>query len=179
MPPLLADFSHARACKPFCEKYLTLPILVVKCEVETIYILGVEKLIYGISHITFIVKDLDKATKFFNEIFEAKEIYSSEDKKFSISKEKFFLINDLWIAVMEGEEMEKSYNHIAFKIDESDYEMYLKRIENLGLEIKAGRKRVIGEGNSIYFYDYDNHLFELHTGTLETRLLRYQKEPTD
>ena len=24
-PPLLADFSHARACKPFCEKYLTLP----------------------------------------------------------------------------------------------------------------------------------------------------------
>ena len=137
------------------------------------------KLIYGISHITFIVKDLDKAKKFFKEIFEAKEIYSSEDKKFSISKEKFFLINDLWIAVMEGEEMEKSYNHIAFKIDESDYEMYLKRIENLGLEIKAGRKRVIGEGNSIYFYDYDNHLFELHTGTLETRLLRYQKEPTD
>ena len=27
MPPLLADFSHARACKPFCEKYLTLPAL--------------------------------------------------------------------------------------------------------------------------------------------------------
>jgi catechol 2,3-dioxygenase-like lactoylglutathione lyase family enzyme len=132
-------------------------------------------LIYGISHITFIVKDLGKATKFFKEIFEAKEIYSSEDKTFSISKEKFFLINDLWIAVMEGEKIEKSYNHIAFKIDESDYEMYLKRIENLGLEIKVGRERVIGEGNSIYFYDYDNHLFELHTGTLETRLHHYQK----
>ena len=25
MPPLLADFSHARACKPKCEKLLTLP----------------------------------------------------------------------------------------------------------------------------------------------------------
>ena len=24
-PPLLADFTHARACKLFCEKYLTLP----------------------------------------------------------------------------------------------------------------------------------------------------------
>lgn len=132
-------------------------------------------MIYGISHITFIVKDLGKATKFFKEIFEAKEIYSSEDKTFSISKEKFFLINDLWIAVMEGEKIEKSYNHIAFKIDESDYGMYLKRIENLGLEIKVGRERVIGEGNSIYFYDYDNHLFELHTGTLEIRLHHYQK----
>ena len=26
MPPLLADFTHARVCKPFCEKFLTLPI---------------------------------------------------------------------------------------------------------------------------------------------------------
>ena len=26
MPPLLADFSHARACKPICEKSLTLPV---------------------------------------------------------------------------------------------------------------------------------------------------------
>ena len=25
MPPLLADFTHARPCKPKCEKYLTLP----------------------------------------------------------------------------------------------------------------------------------------------------------
>ena len=23
--PLLADFTHTRVCKPFCEKYLTLP----------------------------------------------------------------------------------------------------------------------------------------------------------
>ena len=123
---------------------------------------------------TFIVKDLNKATRFFEEIFGAKEVYSSGDKTYSISKEKFFLINDLWIAVMEGEALEKSYNHIAFKIDESDYEMYLKRIEKLGLETKSARKRVIEEGKSIYFYDYDNHLFELHTGTLKTRLGCYK-----
>jgi len=80
---------------------------------------------------------------------------------------------------MEGKQIEKSYNHIAFKIDESDYELYLERIEKLGLEIKSGRKRVAGEGRSIYFYDYDNHFFELHTGTLESRLLSYQNEKAD
>jgi hypothetical protein len=32
---------------------------------------------------------------------------------------------------------------------------------------------VEGEGMSLYFYDYDNNLFELHTGTLEQRLARY------
>lgn len=136
---------------------------------------GVINLISGISHITFIVENLDKATTFFQEIFGAKEVYYSGEKKFSISREKFFLINNLWIAVMEGKQIQKSYNHIAFKINESDYEMYIERIERLGLEIKSGRKRVAGEGRSIYFYDYDNHLFELHSGTLESRLLRYQK----
>lgn len=134
-----------------------------------------DNLISGISHITFIVKNLDKATTFFREIFEAKEVYYSGEKQFSISREKFFIVNNLWIAIMEGKEIEKSYNHIAFKIEESDYEMYLERIEKLGLEIKSGRTRVVGEGSSIYFYDYDNHLFELHTGTLERRLLRYQR----
>jgi hypothetical protein len=28
---------------------------------------------------------------------------------------------------------------------------------------------------SLYFYDDDNHLFELHTGTLAERLERYAK----
>lgn len=28
-PPLLADFSHARACKPFCENSLTLPVMTI------------------------------------------------------------------------------------------------------------------------------------------------------
>ncbi len=47
-------------------------------------------MIKGISHMTFIVKDLEKSTKFFKEIFNAKEIYSSGDDTFSLSKEKFF-----------------------------------------------------------------------------------------
>ena len=35
------------------------------------------------------------------------------------------------------------------------------------------RARVEGEGQSLYVYDFDNHLFELHTGTLAQRLARY------
>ena len=30
MPLLLDDFTHARTCKPFCEKYLTLPVWLFK-----------------------------------------------------------------------------------------------------------------------------------------------------
>ena len=39
--------------------------------------------------------------------------------------------------------------------------------------MKSKRNRVEGEGESLYYYDFDNHLFELHTGTLEQRLHRY------
>lgn len=132
--------------------------------------------IQGISHMTFIVKDLEKATTFFEEIFNAQEIYASGEQTFSTSQEKFFLINDFWIAVMKGEPLPtKTYNHIAFKIAENDFEEYYQRIEKLGLEIKEGRPRILGEASSIYFYDFDNHLFELHTGTLAERLNRYQK----
>jgi hypothetical protein len=72
---------------------------------------------------------------------------------------------------MEGEPLPaRSYNHVAFKIAETGYEQCLARIRSLGLEVREGRPRVEGEGRSIYFYDHDNHLFELHTGTLEQRL---------
>jgi fosfomycin resistance protein FosX len=86
------------------------------------------------------------------------------------------MVGDTWIAVMEGEPpSERSYNHIAFKVSDSEFDEYVSRIKQLGLEVKPGRNRVDGEFQSIYFYDYDNYLFELHTDTLQERLLQYSK----
>ncbi|MDB7371535.1 hypothetical protein PNA55_06660, partial [Enterococcus faecium] len=67
----------------------------------------------------------------------------------------------------------KTYNHIAFKIDEQDIDSFVSKIQMLGLTVEPGRSRVKDEASSIYFYDYDNHLFELHTGTLQERLKSY------
>ncbi|EAD8117229.1 FosX/FosE/FosI family fosfomycin resistance thiol transferase [Listeria monocytogenes] len=131
-------------------------------------------MISGLSHITLIVKDLNKTTAFLQNIFNAEEIYSSGDKTFSLSKEKFFLIAGLWICIMEGDSLqERTYNHIAIQIQSEEVDEYTERIKALGVEMKPERPRVQGEGRSIYFYDFDNHLFELHAGTLEERLKRY------
>jgi catechol 2,3-dioxygenase-like lactoylglutathione lyase family enzyme len=109
---------------------------------------------------------------------DAEKVYDSGDDTFSVSKERFFLIGELWIATMEGEALpDKTYNHVAFKIDNADFNMYLKRIQTLGLQLREGRSRVEGEGQSIYFYDDDNHMFELHAGTLDVRLKRYENSP--
>ena len=133
-------------------------------------------MITGISHITFIVKNLDRTANLFKKVFDAKEIYTSEEKKHSLYKEKFFLIGNQWIAIMESEAIvRRTYHHIAFKIEEQDVDIYLKKIKNLNLELKPPRQRMSGEGYSIYFHDYDNNLFELHTGTLSQRLTSYEK----
>lgn len=134
------------------------------------------KKINGISHITLICRDLDKSAELFRTLFEAVEVYSSDKMNFSISKEKFFLIGDLWIALMEGPPLERTYNHIAFQVKDEDLPSFEAKIKALGLEILPGRPRNPQEGQSLYFYDYDNHLFELHTGDLSTRLKYYHKQ---
>lgn len=137
-------------------------------------------MIEGLSHITLIVKDLDLTTRFLTEIFDAEEVYSSGEQTFSISREKFFSVGEVWVAVMEGEPLAgRTYDHIAFKIPEEEYERYVERVHSLGVEAREGRSRVEGEGRSFYFYDHDNHLFELHTGTLEQRLRQYQQESSE
>jgi len=121
-----------------------------------------------ISHITFVVKDLELSATFFERIFKAKVVYSSLSAK-------YMTVNNVWIALNKGDSLsERSYNHIAFQIQDSEFSNYLNIINEMGLDIKSGRPRSIGEGQSIYFYDYDNHLFELHTGTLNERIDSYQ-----
>jgi catechol 2,3-dioxygenase-like lactoylglutathione lyase family enzyme len=129
----------------------------------------------GLSHITFIVRDLDRMARFLCEGLGAREVYDSSEHDFSLSREKFFVLGGVWLAAMQGEPpAERSYQHVAFEVAESDLPTYRARLESLGVDIRAPRDRVEGEGVSLYFHDFDNHLFELHAGTLEQRLARYR-----
>jgi fosfomycin resistance protein FosX len=130
--------------------------------------------IQGLSHLTFIVRDLDKMADIITKVLGGEEVYSSGDVTFSTSREKFFLAGGIWIAIMEGASLPtRTYNHVAFKVTDEELEKARISAEKLGLDIRPPRPRVDGEGQSLYFHDYDNHLFELHTGTLDERLARY------
>lgn len=133
-------------------------------------------MIQGLSHLTFIVRDIGKMSAIITEVLGGAEVYSSVDATFSTSREKFFMAGGIWIAVMEGESLpSRTYNHVAFKVDEAQLERARVAVARLGLDVKPARARVDGEGQSLYFHDHDNHLFELHTGTLDERLARYAK----
>lgn len=131
-------------------------------------------MIEGLSHVTFVVRDLDRMTAFLSEIFDAEPVYESGDTTFSLSPEKFFLIGGVWVAIMEGEPRSgRTYDHVAFKVPDEQLDLFAARVRAHGVDVREGRSRVAREGRSIYFHDHDNHLFELHTGTLEQRLRCY------
>ena len=130
----------------------------------------------GTSHITFIVRDLERMSRLLCDGLGAREVYDSRAKNYSLSREKFFVLGGVWLVAMEGEPAaERSYQHVAFQVSESDLPTYHAKLQALGVEIRVPRDRVEGEGESLYFYDFDDHLFELHTGTLDKRLTRYNE----
>jgi hypothetical protein len=61
---------------------------------------------------------------------------------------------------------ERTYRHLAFKATQTGYPCSSKSFAHWA-------PRVPGKGTSLYFYDFDNHLYALHSGTLEERLARY------
>lgn len=131
----------------------------------------------GLSHITFITSDLDRMQRIMEDVLMARLIYDSGADQFSLSEERFFMVGDVWVANMLGDALpSRSYNHVAFQISEDAFDDRKARIEALGLDLRPPRPRVEGEGRSLYVYTPDNHLIELHTGTLDQRLARYTQK---
>ncbi|GAA1805597.1 FosX/FosE/FosI family fosfomycin resistance hydrolase [Agromyces neolithicus] len=127
---------------------------------------------------TFIVRDLDRMQQILTEVLGAVRVYDSGSDTFSLSEERFFLVGAgeaaTWVATMRGDGgLPRTYNHVAFQVERADLPGLREKITGLGLEIRPPRSRVEGEGDSIYFYDDDGHLFELHTGSLRERLAVY------
>ena len=130
--------------------------------------------VQGVSHITFVVRDVERMAIFMCQGLGAREIYDSSARNFSLSREKFFVLGGTWLAAMEGEPpAERSYQHLALQVDGGELADFECRLRAIGVEVKPPRPRVAGEGRSLYFYDFDNHLFELHSGSLEERLETY------
>lgn len=129
----------------------------------------------GTSHITFIATDLERTAKLLCQGLGAKEVCDSRERDFPISREEFFMPGGAWLAVMAGKPVDRSHRHVAFKLDADDLPALEARLRSLGAEIQPSRPRVDGEGQSLSFDDFDNNLFELHTGTLEQRLERHRR----
>lgn len=74
----------------------------------------------------------------------------------------------------ERTDLPNSYTHMAFSMEEKEYDQLLERLERAQAKVLPGRERVPRDRQSIYFLDPDGHMFEFHAGTLAERLDYYR-----
>ncbi|SDJ81103.1 FosM family fosfomycin resistance protein [Sediminibacillus albus] len=130
--------------------------------------------IKGFNHFLFSVSNLDESINFYQQVFDAKLLVKGRNTA-------YFELNGMWLAlnVEEGiprNEISQSYTHIAFTIEESEYDHMYHKLQKLKVNILSSRPRDERDKKSIYFTDPDGHKFEFHTGTLQDRLDYYKQE---
>ncbi|MFF2289234.1 metallothiol transferase FosB [Peribacillus butanolivorans] len=130
--------------------------------------------IKGLNHFLFSVSDLDKSTEFYEAVFGAKLLVKGNSTA-------YLDLNGMWVALnlekdISRNEIKDSYTHVAFSIDEKDFDEIYEKLESLQVNILTGRERNERDKRSIYFTDLDGHKFEFHTGTLQERLDYYKQE---
>lgn len=103
--------------------------------------------IKGINHFCFSVADLERSIAFYEQVFDAKMVVKGR-------KLAYFDLHGLWIALNQEDiprdKENRTYTHIAFTIEETDFDAVLDKLRQLSVEVLPGRERDVRDKKSIY-----------------------------
>ncbi|MBM6618713.1 metallothiol transferase FosB [Bacillus suaedaesalsae] len=130
--------------------------------------------IKGINHLLYSVTDLEHSIKFYENVFGAKLLVKGNNTA-------YLDLAGIWLALnvekdIPRNEIHASYTHLAFSIEDEEFNEFYQNLIKLNVTILNGRNRDARDKRSIYFTDPDGHKFEFHTGTLIDRIRYYKHE---
>jgi fosfomycin resistance protein FosX len=117
----------------------------------------------SISHLALVVKDPGRTAALFRDLFSARVLERKDEEG---HLETFVRLGGVWI-VLVGAPVERARtgDHIAFRATPEILEATAARLEAMGREFIRARSN-----RALYFFDYDEHVFELDTEDIDEEL---------
>ena len=116
-----------------------------------------------ISHVALVVSDPARTAALFQQLFEAPTVKRVDEEGHD---ETFVRLGETWFLLAKGSiERPRTGDHIAFRVSIATVDAMVAKLKAMGMEFILTRA-----DTSLYFFDYDNHVFELDTTDLDTEL---------
>ncbi len=117
----------------------------------------------SISHVAITVRDPARTARLFQDLFGARVLERKDDEG---HLETFIRLGGTWLVLVAANvERARTGDHIAFHATPDNIEATVVKLQAMGREFIRAR------GNTaLYFFDYDDHVFELDTEDLEKEL---------
>jgi catechol 2,3-dioxygenase-like lactoylglutathione lyase family enzyme len=117
----------------------------------------------AISHIALVVKDPARTAALFHDLFGVRAV---ERKDAEGHSETFVRLAGTWMVLVGAPvERPRSGDHIAFRATPEILEATAAKLEAMGREFIRARS-----DRALYFFDYDDHVFELDTEDIDAEL---------
>jgi catechol 2,3-dioxygenase-like lactoylglutathione lyase family enzyme len=108
----------------------------------------------SISHIALVVKDPARTAALFHDLFDARAT-QREDSEGHL--ETFVSLGGTWIVLVGAPvQRPRTGDHIAFRATPETLEATVAKLQSMGREYIRARSN-----RALYFFDYDEHVFEL------------------
>jgi metallothiol transferase len=105
-------------------------------------------LVKGLNHFLFSVSNLEVSIEFYKNVFDARLLVKGRSTA-------YFDLNGIWLALNEEKDIPRneisySYTHIAFSIEETEFDNMYHKLKDLNVNILSGRPRDERDKKSIY-----------------------------
>ena len=121
------------------------------------------RMLNAIGHIALVVKDPTRTAALFGSLFNARIVQRIDAEG---HHETFVRLGTTWFALVGAEvERPRTGDHIAFHVTQDVLESVAEKLLAMSVEFMRARSNT-----ALYFFDYDNHVFELDTVDMDAEL---------
>lgn len=119
----------------------------------------------SIAHVALTVQDPARTAEFLRDLFESPILRRTDEDGHD---ETFIRLGVTWFALVKADvKRERTGDHVAFRVVPDAITAIAGRLKSKGYDFILNKT-----GTSLYFFDFDNHVFELDSSDQEQELDR-------